>query len=150
MDDADAQLRAGVLNGNIGIIKSSLAELTDHTNEARAFALLPITWTIGSSLGPLIGGALADPAQRYPYVFGDIELFREYKYLLPCLVAGACPLVGAIIGWLLLREVKRALTPTCNIAECFLIRRLYLSEVRRSKIMAHHPRKARARRSGRS
>lgn len=95
----------GLLNNNIIPIKSTLAELTDSTNEARAFSLLPIIWTLGSSLGPMLGGLLANPAERYPYTFGDIELFREYKYLLPCFVAGAFPLFGALLGWLFLKEV---------------------------------------------
>jgi hypothetical protein len=66
---------------------------------------LPLAWTVGASLGPALGGLLANPAERYPYVFGDIELFREYKYLLPCFVAGLFPVIGAGTGWLFLKEV---------------------------------------------
>ncbi|KAH9059708.1 MFS general substrate transporter [Lactarius vividus] len=37
----------GVLNGNIGVMKSMLAELTDDTNMARGFSLIPVTWAVG-------------------------------------------------------------------------------------------------------
>ncbi|KAG1715740.1 hypothetical protein ID866_1408 [Astraeus odoratus] len=41
----------GALNGNIGVMKSMLGELTDASNMAQGFALLPIMWSLGGSLG---------------------------------------------------------------------------------------------------
>ena len=41
----------GLLNGNVGAVKSMIGELTDSTNIAQAFALMPIGWCIGSTLG---------------------------------------------------------------------------------------------------
>ena len=41
----------GMLNGNIGVIKSMLAELTDETNMARGFSLIPVIWALGGSIG---------------------------------------------------------------------------------------------------
>jgi hypothetical protein len=41
----------GVLNGNIGVIKSMLAEITDSTNIAIAYGAMPIAWSTGSTLG---------------------------------------------------------------------------------------------------
>ena len=41
----------GALNGNIGVIKSILAELIDHTNLALAFSYQPIAWSTGATLG---------------------------------------------------------------------------------------------------
>ena len=40
-----------MLNGNTGIMKSMMAELTDETNMARGFALIPVTWAIGGTIG---------------------------------------------------------------------------------------------------
>jgi hypothetical protein len=40
-----------MLNGNIGVIKSMLAELTDETNMARGFSLIPVVWAIGGTIG---------------------------------------------------------------------------------------------------
>ena len=41
----------GMLNGNIGVMKSMMAELTDETNMARGFSLIPVTWAVGCTLG---------------------------------------------------------------------------------------------------
>ncbi|KAJ3522303.1 hypothetical protein NMY22_g11950 [Coprinellus aureogranulatus] len=56
----------GLLNGNIGVMKSAMGELTDSSNRAEAFALLPVVWAAGASFGPLLGGSLARPADRFP------------------------------------------------------------------------------------
>lgn len=42
---------AGALNGNIGVIKSMIGEMTDSTNVARAFAYQPIAWSTGATIG---------------------------------------------------------------------------------------------------
>jgi hypothetical protein len=41
----------GMLNGNIGVMKSMLAELTDETNMARGFSLIPVIWAVGGTIG---------------------------------------------------------------------------------------------------
>jgi MFS family permease len=41
----------GALNGNVGVIKSMLGEITDETNMAQAFAFIPICWAAGSTIG---------------------------------------------------------------------------------------------------
>lgn len=97
---------AGVLNGNVGVIKSSLGELSDHTNEAYAFRYLPPSWTIGAALGPIIGGYLADPAEHYPKYFGKNAFFLKYRYALPCFVGAVFPIIGIIVGILFLKEVS--------------------------------------------
>ncbi|KAF7327420.1 Major facilitator superfamily multidrug-resistance DHA1 sub-family [Mycena kentingensis (nom. inval.)] len=60
----------GALNGNIGIIKSMIAEMTDATNIAAAYAYMPLAWSTGSILGPMIGGFLAHPTESFPGLFG--------------------------------------------------------------------------------
>ena len=42
---------AGALNGNQGVVKSLLGELTDDSNMAQAFSFLPICWAGGSTIG---------------------------------------------------------------------------------------------------
>ncbi|PBL04129.1 major facilitator superfamily multidrug-resistance, DHA1 sub-family [Armillaria gallica] len=78
----------GVFNGNIGVSKTVVAELTDATNIGEAFALMPLVWGTGVTLGPVIGGLLVHPADTWPNTFGRIALFRDYPYFLPCAVAG--------------------------------------------------------------
>jgi MFS family permease len=41
----------GVFNGNIGVSKSVISEITDVTNAPQAFSFLPVAWSIGSTLG---------------------------------------------------------------------------------------------------
>ncbi|KAJ7082879.1 major facilitator superfamily domain-containing protein [Mycena belliarum] len=94
----------GAFNGNIGVSKSVMAEISDSTNIAEIYAMIPFMWTIGVTLGPLIGGTLANPASRYPDSLGKIHLFREFPYLLPCATVGALAFGAFVFGFLGLKE----------------------------------------------
>ncbi|KAG1748659.1 major facilitator superfamily domain-containing protein [Suillus lakei] len=85
----------GVLNGNVVVMKTMMGELTDSTNMAQGFALIPIIWCIGGFLGPLMGGTLARPQDRWPTLFSG-SFWGNYPYFLPCAVA-ACLLVLALV-----------------------------------------------------
>jgi MFS family permease len=41
----------GLLNGNVGVMKSMMMELTDETNIARASSFIPIIWAVGGTIG---------------------------------------------------------------------------------------------------
>jgi hypothetical protein len=41
----------GIVNGNLGVIKSMIAELTDETNVARGFTLMPMARAVGYIIG---------------------------------------------------------------------------------------------------
>jgi hypothetical protein len=43
-----------MLNGNTGVMKSMMAELTDETNLARGFSLISMTWAVGGTIGFVI------------------------------------------------------------------------------------------------
>jgi predicted MFS family arabinose efflux permease len=45
-----SRMLCGALNGNTGVAKSVTGELTDNTNVAQAFALVPMTWAAGNTL----------------------------------------------------------------------------------------------------
>ncbi|KAG1852064.1 MFS general substrate transporter, partial [Suillus tomentosus] len=85
----------GLLNGNAGVMKTMMGELTDSTNMAQAFALFPFVWCIGSFIGPLIGGTLARPQDRWPVLFAN-GFWEKFPYFLPCAVA-ACLFVLAVL-----------------------------------------------------
>ncbi|KAJ7284506.1 member of major facilitator superfamily multidrug-resistance, DHA1 sub-family [Mycena rebaudengoi] len=85
----------GALNGNIGVIKSMVAEMTDATNIAQAYALMPLAWSTGGVLGPIIGGSLAHPVDQWPALFGNSTFLRTYPYFLPC----AIPATYSILAW---------------------------------------------------
>lgn len=93
----------GVFNGNIGVSKTVMAEVTDSTNIADAFALMPLVWTAGLTIGPIIGGVLSEPATRWPLLFGN-EFFVHYPYFLPCAMAALIAFLSAPIGFLCLPE----------------------------------------------
>ncbi|CAG8525501.1 2081_t:CDS:2, partial [Paraglomus occultum] len=94
----------GILNGNVGVIKSMLAELTDETNQATAFSFLPFMYGIGIIIGPMLGGFLAKPAEQYPSIFGNCPFLKTYPYFLPCFVASLICLFGFTIGFFFLEE----------------------------------------------
>ncbi|KAH9054514.1 MFS general substrate transporter [Lactarius vividus] len=93
----------GVLNGNIGVMKSMLAELTDDTNMARGFSLIPVTWAVGGTIGPFIGGVLSRPQDRWPNVFSH-PFWAEYPYFLPCLATSAYGLLSFSLAAVFLKE----------------------------------------------
>ncbi|PLW32896.1 hypothetical protein PCANC_17105 [Puccinia coronata f. sp. avenae] len=100
-----ARSLAGTMNGNIAVIKSSLADSTDDSNKARAFTLLPLCWAVGLMIGPAIGGYTAEPAVQYPHsIFARYAFFSTYPYFIPCLVAGLLNILAVALGALYLEE----------------------------------------------
>ncbi|KAF9231938.1 major facilitator superfamily domain-containing protein [Melanogaster broomeanus] len=93
----------GALNGNIGVMKSMLGELTDSTNMAQGFALIPIAWSLGVSLGPVIGGTLSRPQDHFPRLF-DSPFWAEFPYFLPCGVAAAFAVLTFVAILFFLKE----------------------------------------------
>lgn len=74
---------AGVFAGTIVTIRTMIAEHSTSKTQARAFSLFAFSGNLGIALGPLLGGALADPAHQYPKLFGDVQFFLDYPYALP-------------------------------------------------------------------
>lgn len=75
-----SQLLAGTFNANSSIITTIFGELSDSSNQSKAFSLMPIFWGLGAVVGPIIGGALVFPAKQFPSLFGDIELLKRFPY----------------------------------------------------------------------
>ncbi len=100
-----ARSLAGAGNGNVGIIRTAVAEMVPWKElQPKAFSIMPLVWTIGSIFGPGFGGVLADPASRYPEVFGNIKFFINFPFALPNLVASLFFLVCVSVGILFLKE----------------------------------------------
>ena len=98
-------ITAGIFSGNIAVIHSVLGELTDETNQAIAFPIYGLFWPLGAIIGPLLGGTFSNPAERFPNVF-DYQFLKEYPYFLPCFVAGCLSILGALLVYLFLGEVR--------------------------------------------
>ncbi|KZO92164.1 MFS general substrate transporter [Calocera viscosa TUFC12733] len=80
-----ARCLAGGLSGNGAVIQTMISEMTDDTNEARAFPLYSLMWALGSIIGPTIGGTLSRPADTFPALFGGVKFWKDFPYFLPCL-----------------------------------------------------------------
>ncbi|KAG2075375.1 MFS general substrate transporter [Suillus decipiens] len=96
----------GALNGNIGVVKCNMTEITDSSNAPQAFAWLPLAWSTGYTLGFLVGGILSDPAAKWPNTIGRYPLFHQYPYFFPCIVAASVSIFSWLITLLFLKEVQ--------------------------------------------
>ncbi|KAI9641842.1 hypothetical protein NHQ30_009709 [Ciborinia camelliae] len=79
----------GALNGNVGVMRTMISEIVrEKKYQSRAFLLLPMCANIGTIIGPILGGLLADPAGNYPSMFGGIKWLEKYPYAPPNLLSG--------------------------------------------------------------
>ncbi|KAF8250630.1 MFS general substrate transporter [Wilcoxina mikolae CBS 423.85] len=105
-----ARALGGGLNGNIGVIQTTVAELVrEKEHQPRAFAIMPFIWCLGSIVGPALGGLLAEPTRFYPGVFPPGGLLEEYPFLLPNMVSAIVLVFGIANGILFLEETHEVL-----------------------------------------
>jgi MFS family permease len=69
-----------------------------------AFSAYGTTYPLGAIIGPIIGGALARPANRFSLF--HTRFWKAYPYFLPCLVASCITGVTIIVGMGILKEVS--------------------------------------------
>ncbi|KAL0564566.1 hypothetical protein V5O48_017479 [Marasmius crinis-equi] len=93
----------GLLNGNIGVMKSAMGDVTDQSNRAEGLSLVAVVWCIGATLGPLLGGTLARPQDRFPNVFKG-RFWRDFPYFMPCLAVSSFFLFVILISIVFLKE----------------------------------------------
>lgn len=104
------RVAGGALNGNIGVIQTMVGELvTKPEHEPRAYSIMPFVWSIGTIIGPCIGGTFADPHLNWPNAFPRGSLFDRFPYLLPNLMCAALLFVSIILGYFLLQETHPGL-----------------------------------------
>ena len=101
----------GILNGNIGVTKTYLGEISDDTNSARGMSLYGVIGGSGRIFGPLLGGLLYDPARIYPAAFSSSP-FEHFPFALPALfVSVYClcmfPFVAALLPETLVRPTRQ-------------------------------------------
>lgn len=93
-----AQTLMGLVNGNQGVISTCLGEITDRSNQSRAFTYLPVVYGIGGITGPLVGGLL---------VFETIPWNGKpnpYPYLAPNLLSAGVLVVDLLLTMIFLEE----------------------------------------------
>ncbi|KAI1101277.1 MFS general substrate transporter [Jackrogersella minutella] len=59
----------GLLNGNAAVVPTCLGELTDRSNQSKAFTWLPVVYSLGSITGPAFGGLLVGTITKDSYPF---------------------------------------------------------------------------------
>ena len=91
------QVFMGLVNGNQGVVSTCLGEITDRTNQSRAFIYLPVIYGLGGITGPVVGGLLVSKNAHF-------SRKDPYPYLKPNMVAAAVLLVDLIIAMIFLEE----------------------------------------------
>ncbi|KAJ2926063.1 hypothetical protein H1R20_g11032, partial [Candolleomyces eurysporus] len=108
-DETKTGYYAGIVEEKyVGVSKSVLAEITDSTNIGDAYALSPIMWNTGITIGPTLGGVLSSPASRWPETFGKIPFFHHHPYFLPCAAAAFIAFASFFISSIALKETLPA------------------------------------------
>ncbi|OCK83304.1 putative MFS transporter [Lepidopterella palustris CBS 459.81] len=108
----------GILNGNIGVIQTMVGELvTKPEHEPRAYAVMPFVWSVGTIIGPSIGGYFADPCENFPSVFPSSGIFATFPYLLPNAICAFMLLGGIIAGYFFLEETHPDMQPWSTPAD---------------------------------
>ncbi|RDL36558.1 MFS general substrate transporter [Venustampulla echinocandica] len=85
------QAAMGLVNGNQGVVSTCLGEITDRSNQSKAFVYLPVIYGIGGITGPALGGLLVMRNKSYPF-------------LLPNIVSAGILLVDLVITGIFLEE----------------------------------------------
>ncbi|KAK3319302.1 major facilitator superfamily domain-containing protein [Apodospora peruviana] len=106
------RVAGGLLNGNIAVIQTMVGELvTKPEHEPKAYSIMPFVWSIGTIIGPAIGGTFADPHDTFPHLFPTGSLFERFPYLLPNLICAGMLLVSILLGYFLLEETHPDMQP---------------------------------------
>ncbi|KAH8198563.1 hypothetical protein TruAng_007244 [Truncatella angustata] len=98
---------AGVFAGTIVTIRTMISEHSTAKTQARSFSWFAFAGNLGILFGPLIGGALADPANQYPNVFGNVAFFKEYPYALPSFAVGVVGLTAVLTSAFFVEETLK-------------------------------------------
>lgn len=89
------QVLMGLVNGNQAVISTCLGEITDRSNQSRAFTYLPVVYGIGGITGPMVGGLLVNRTGG---------LIKGYPYLAPNLLSAAVLVLDALVAMIWLEE----------------------------------------------
>lgn len=91
------QVVMGLGNGNQGVVSTCLGEITDRSNQSRAFVYLPVIYGLGGITGPVLGGLLAPQQTHYSKA-------NPYPYLPPNILSAGILLVDLVLSMIFLEE----------------------------------------------
>ncbi|RYC65184.1 hypothetical protein CHU98_g1067 [Xylaria longipes] len=95
---------AGVFAGSIVTVRAMISENAGREHQAVAFSWFAVAGNLGIFIGPLLGGALADPARLYPRVFKGVWFFEEFPYALSSLLIGAVGFTAVLTSAFFVKE----------------------------------------------
>lgn len=93
------QVLMGLVNGNQGVVSTCLGEITDRSNQSKAFVYLPVIYGIGGITGPALGGLLV--MQQNPFNKGAEN---PYPYLLPNIISAVILTIDLVLTAFFLEE----------------------------------------------
>lgn len=97
--------------GNFPVSRSLLGEVTDGTNQEKAFGIFGLSFGIGLVIGPVAGGWLIRPVQNYPSVFSNLgfitQYFQLFPYSFPCILVSIMNLIALCVGSYFLPNQKK-------------------------------------------
>ncbi|KAK7408305.1 hypothetical protein QQX98_009507 [Neonectria punicea] len=98
-----------VMSGNIVIVRTVIGEIVHgRENKARAFVWGQTAYQVGSVLGPLIGGYLAQPCHQYPGLCNENSPLSAYPFALPNLILSAMAALSFVTGFFYIEESLEA------------------------------------------
>ncbi|KAH6619493.1 major facilitator superfamily domain-containing protein [Chaetomium sp. MPI-SDFR-AT-0129] len=106
---------AGVFAGTIVTIRTMISEHSTSKTQARAFSWFAFAGNLGILFGPLMGGALTNPARQYPALFGGIQFLLDYPYALPSFAVGLVGLSAVVVTALFVEETLPKPSPTSSV-----------------------------------
>ena len=78
---------------------------------------MPFVWSIGTIIGPTIGGFFACPAEVFPTVFSPTGIFAKFPYLLPNLICAGMLFMSMVFGYFFIHETHPDRQPWSTAAE---------------------------------
>ncbi|KAJ9115834.1 hypothetical protein QFC22_004976 [Naganishia vaughanmartiniae] len=104
-----ARTLSGCLCGNASVLRAALGEITTQDNESWIYPLWSIGWDLSILCGPLIGAALAQPAEQYPESWiAKVAFFKEFPFFLPCAVAAGFAGLAFVLMFFMFEETLPA------------------------------------------
>lgn len=76
----------GLLNGNAAVVPTVLGEITDRSNQSKAFTWLPVMYSIGGITGPALGGLLVGEPGSMVFPFLGPNILSASLLLISVLV----------------------------------------------------------------
>ncbi|KAF8707176.1 hypothetical protein HU200_030422 [Digitaria exilis] len=130
----------GALNGLLAPIKAYSVEVCQTEHQALGLSLVNTAWALGLIVGPALGGYLAQPTEKYPYIFSEDSFFGRFPYLLPCLSVSAFATI-VLISCIWLPETihKHKVPERAKIVKALSSQVGYQDSPRRKSLLQNRP-----------